>query len=85
MLNSELKKCLKSKLKCHLEHESETNFENPHSKELDRSIFKGHIEFLLKAIQNNIFIISQEEKSRFKKEYQSLLNPRDLWVLNRPH
>ena len=36
-------------------------------------LFKGHIEFLLKAIQNNTFIISQEEKSRFKKEYQTLL------------
>lgn len=39
-------------------------------------LFKGHIEYLLKAIQNNVFIISQEEKSRFRKEYQKMMKSR---------
>ena len=36
----------------------------------------NHIEFILKAIQNNAFIVSQGEKAEFRKEYYSLLKLR---------
>jgi hypothetical protein len=35
--------------------------------------FKETIEFVLRAIQNNPFIISQEEKAHFRKEYKELM------------
>ena len=38
--------------------------------------FMNHIEFILKAIQNNAFIVSLKEKSEFKKEYYNLLKLR---------
>lgn len=38
--------------------------------------FVKHIEYILKAIQNNPFIISQEEKSEFKNQYNNIMKTR---------
>ena len=38
--------------------------------------FVKHIEYILKSIQNNPFIISQKEKSEFKNQYYKIMNTR---------